>query len=143
MFPIVSGVAMGQGAAALSITLNEGGLEPLVLIGPAGSNQDSADGAIDVTASAAGGDTSGDGYAYAWTLSEPGGGEQGFDAADQLSVETAGGQSAAQYNELILRGVPAAGPPAEVNQILTCQVTDDAGATAEVSITQPITIIAA
>ena len=143
MFPLVSGVAMGQGAAALSITLNQGGLEPLVLIGPAGSNQDTNAGEIDVTASAAGGDTSGDGYAYAWTLSEPGGGEQGFDSADQLSVLAAGTQNAAQYNSLTLRGVPAAGPPAEVNQILTCQVTDDAGATAEVSITQPITIIAA
>jgi hypothetical protein len=143
MFPIVSGVAMGQGAAALSISLNREGLDPLALIGPAGSNQDSAEGAIAVTASAAGGDTSGDGYAYAWTLSEPDADEPGFDAADQLSVETAGTQTAAEYSTLILRGVPAAGPPAEVEQILTCTVTDDAGTTAAVSITQPVTIIAA
>jgi hypothetical protein len=142
MFPIVSGVSMGQGAAALSISLDIEGLDPMLLRGPAGSNQDSFDGDIAVTASAAGGDTSGDGYAYAWTLSEPGGGEPGFDAADQLSVETAGTQNAAEYNTLILRAVPAAGPPAEVQQILTCTVTDDAGTIAAVSITQPVTIIA-
>ena len=136
MFPLASGVAMGQGPAALSITLNKANLEPLNFIGPAGSNQDSAEGAIDVTAAAAGGDTSGDGYAYAWTLTEV------TDPANQLSVLAAGTQNAAQYNTLTLRGVPAAGPPAEVMMRLTCTVTDDAGTTAAVNILQPGVIIA-
>ena len=127
---------MGQGAAALSITLNKEGLDPINFIGPAGSNQDSGVGDIDVTAAAAGGDTSGDGYAYAWTLTEV------TDPANQLSVLAAGTQNAAQYNTLTLRGVPAAGPPAEVMMRLTCTVTDDAGTTAAVSIDQPITVLA-
>ena len=127
---------MGQGAAALSITLNRDGLDPLNFIGPAGSNQDTNPGDIDVTAAAAGGDTSGDGYAYAWTLTEV------ADPANQLSVLAAGTQNAAQYNTLTLRGVPAAGPPAEVMMRLTCTVTDDAGTTAAASIDQPGFIIA-
>jgi hypothetical protein len=132
-----------RGPPALSISLNKEGFEPINLIGSAGANVDSTEGDIDVTASAAGGDTSGDGYAYAWTLSEPSTGEPGFDTADQLSVQTAGTQNAAQYNGLILRGVPAAGPPATVFQILTCTVTDDAGDTADIAISQAVIIVAA
>jgi hypothetical protein len=127
------GVVQGAGAAALSITLNTEALAPIDFTGSAGANVDTSSGDIDVTASAAGGDTSGDGYAYLWTLPDNG--------SSQLSVLAAGTQNTAQYNSLTLRGVPAAGPPAIVNQVITCQVTDDAGATAEVSITQ-VAIIA-
>ena len=126
-----------RGPPALSISLNKEGFEPINLIGSAGANVDSTEGDIDVTASAAGGDTSGDGYAYAWTLTEV------ADTADQLSVLAAGTQNAAQYNTLTLRGVPAAGPPADVIQRLTCTVTDDAGTTAAINIDQPGIIIAA
>jgi len=126
-----------RGPAALSITLNKSDFEPLLFAGSDGANVDSNPGEIDVTASAAGGDTSGDGYAYAWTLTEV------ADTADQLSVLAAGTQNAAQYNTLTLRGVPAAGPPADVIQRLTCTVTDDAGDTAAINIDQPGIIIAA
>jgi hypothetical protein len=126
-----------RGPAALSITLNKTNLEPLLFAGPDGANVDSNPGEIDVTASAAGGDTSGDGYAYAWTLAEI------DDAANQLSVLAAGTQNAAQYSDLTLRGVPAAGPPADVMMRLTCTVTDDAGTTAAINIDQPGIIIAA
>ena len=130
------GVVQGAGAAALSITLNTEALAPIDFTGSAGANVDTSSGDIDVTASAAGGDTSGDGYAYAWTLTEV------ADPANQLSVLAAGTQNAAQYNTLTLRGVPAAGPPAEVMMRLTCTVTDDAGTTAAVNILQPGVIIA-
>ena len=129
-----------RGGPPLSISLNKEGLDPLNFIGGAGSNVDSNPGEIDVTASAAGGDTSGDGYAYAWTLAEanpPG------DPANQLSVLAAGTQNTAQYDSLTLRGVPAGGPPVEVVVELTCTVTDDAGDTASVTIDQVCVIIAA
>ena len=126
-----------RGPAALSITINKANLEPLNFIGGAGANVDTNAGDIDVTAAADGGDTSGDGYAYAWTLAEI------ADSANQLSVLAAGTQNAAQYNTLTLRGVPAGGPPAEVMMRLTCTVTDDAGTTAAVNILQPGVIIAA
>ena len=126
-----------RGPAALSITLNKANLEPLNFIGGAGSNVDTNAGEIDVTAAAAGGDTSGDGYAYAWTLTEV------TDTGNQLSVLAAGTQNTAQYNSLTLRAVPAGGPPAEVMMRLTCTVTDDAGTTAAVNILQPGVIIAA
>jgi FlaG/FlaF family flagellin (archaellin) len=138
MFPIASGVAMGQGPAALSITLNKGGFEPIMMERPAGVAVDTNAGDIDVTATAAGGDGS---YTYAWTLSEPSGGAPGFDAGNQLSVLAAGTQNAAQYNTLTLRGVPAAGPPADVTQILTCTVTDGNSDTAAISIDQELVLI--
>lgn len=130
-----------RGGPPLSISLNKEGLDPLNFIGGAGSNVDSNLGEIDVTASAAGGDTSGDGYAYAWTLAEAD--PPLNDAANQLSVLAAGTQNTAQYDSLTLRGVPAGGPPAEVVVELTCTVTDDAGDTASVTIDQLCVIIAA
>jgi len=138
MFPLVSGVAMGQGPAALSITLNVEGLDPLDLIAPAGAHPvDSTAGQIDVTATAAGGDTSCDGYAYAWTLTEL------DDNQNVLSVLAAGTQNTAQYDTLTLRGDSSGAPgPNEVIMRLTCTVTDDAGTTAEISINQPVTVLA-
>ena len=138
MFPLASGVAMGQGAAALSITLNKEGFDPLVLAGPASSNQDSNPGEIDVTASAAGGDGS---YTYAWTVAEILGDDTDT-GAGALSILAAGTQNAAQYDSLTLRGVPASGPPAEVTYRLTCTVTDGASAEAAATIDQPVTVLA-
>jgi hypothetical protein len=138
MFPLVSGVAMGQGPAALSITLNKENFNPIELIAPGGAHPlDSNPGDIDVTATAAGGDTSGDGYAYAWTLTEIG------DTGNVLSVLAAGTQNAAQYDTLTLRGDSSGAPgPHEVTMRLTCTVTDDAGTTAAINIDQPVTILA-
>jgi hypothetical protein len=145
MFPIVSGVSMGQGAAALSITLNKENFDSLDLIAPGGAHPlDSAQGQIDVTASAAGGDTSGDGYAYAWTVAEIGGGDDDDTAAGVLRILAAGEQGTAQYNELTLQGDSSstAGQPFNVVYRLTCTVTDDAGTEADISIDQPVTVLA-
>ena len=127
-----------RGPPALSITLDREGLVPMDLIGPAANHPvDSNPGDIDVTATAAGGDTSGDGYAYAWTLTEAG------DRENVLSVLAAGTQNTAQYNTLTLRGDSSGAPgPHDVFMQLTCTVTDDAGATAAISIDQPVTILA-
>jgi hypothetical protein len=128
-----------RGPAALSITLNKENFDPIELIAPGGAHPlDTNAGDIDVTATAAGGDTSGDGYAYAWTLDE-----QGSDGQNVLSVLAAGTQNTAQYNSLTLRGDSSGAPgPHEIRLQLTCTVTDDAGTTAAVSIDQPITVLA-
>ena len=128
-----------RGPAALSITLNKENFDPIELIAPGGAHPlDTNAGDIDVTATAAGGDTSGDGYAYAWTLDE-----QGTDRENVLSVLAAGTQNTAQYDTLTLRGDSSGSPgPHEIIMQLTCTVTDDAGTTAAVSILQPITVLA-
>ena len=136
---------MGQGAAALSITLNKENFDSLDLIAPGGAHPlDSAQGQIDVTASAAGGDTSGDGYAYAWTVAEIGGGDDDDTAAGVLRILAAGEQGTAQYNELTLRGDSSStvGQPFDVVYRLTCTVTDDAGTTAAISINQLAGVVA-
>jgi len=127
-----------RGPAALSITLNKENFDPIELIAPGGAHPlDTNAGDIDVTATAAGGDTSGDGYAYAWTLTEIG------DTGNVLVVLAAGTQNAAQYDSLTLRGDSSGSPePNEVTMRLTCTVTDDAGTTAAISIDQPVTILA-
>ena len=103
MFPLVSGVAMGQGPAALSISLNKANLNPLALVGAAAEHPiTSSAGEIDITATAAGGDTSGDGYAYAWTLVEQG--DDDNTATGILKVAAVGTTNAAQYNTLTLVG---------------------------------------
>jgi hypothetical protein len=145
MFPLVSGVSMGQGPAALSITLNVEAFDPIELIAPGGAHPlDTNAGDIDVTATAAGGDTSGDGYAYAWTVAEIGGGDDDDTAAGVLRILAAGEQGTAQYNELTLQGDSSstAGQPFNVVYRLTCTVTDDAGTEADISIDQPVTVLA-
>ena len=121
MFPVVSGVAMGQGPAALSISLNETSADLVIPMGPAlpgGGNVDSGGGEIDVTATAAGGDGS---YTFAWTVAET------DDSSNAISILAAGTQNAAQYNSLTLRiaiaALPAA-PPQPGTYTLTCTVTD-------------------
>ena len=129
-----------RGPAALSITLNKENFDPIELIAPGGAHPlDTNAGDIDVTATAAGGDTSGDGYAYAWTLDE-----QGSDGQNVLSVLAAGTQNTAQYNSLTLRGDSSStvGQPFDVVYRLTCTVTDDAGTTAAISIDQLAGVVA-
>jgi len=134
MFPLVSGVAMGQGPAALSISLNKDTFDPLDLAGPDVAHPlDSSAGQIDVTASAAGGDGS---YTFAWTLSELG------DSGNILAVLAAGTTNQAQYNTLTLRSTASAGaPPAEVTYRIICTVTDGNSDTAEITIDQPVVAI--
>ena len=121
MFPIVSGAAMGQGPAALSISLDADASDLAIPMGPVlpgGGNADSNSGEVDVTATAAGGDGS---YTYAWTVSET------TDTTDSFSVLSAGTQNAAQYNDLTLRMAVAALPGAPPNPgtyTLRCTVTD-------------------
>ena len=56
MFPLVSGVAAAQGGAALSISFNVAGLNPINLIGPNGAFPITSDAEqITVIASGAGG----------------------------------------------------------------------------------------
>jgi hypothetical protein len=134
-----------RGAAALSISLDKSELGPLELIGPSGNHPiDSSAGQIDVTATAAGGDTSGDGYAYVWTVAEIGGGDDDDTAAGVLRILDAGEQGTAQYNELTLRGDSSStvGQPFDVVYRLTCTVTDDAGTTAAISINQLAGVVA-
>ena len=123
-----------RGPAALSITLNKAGLDPLELAGPDGAHPlDSGVGQIDVTASAAGGDGS---YTFAWTLTESG------DSGNILAVLAAGTTNAAQYNTLTVRSTASAGaPPAEVDLAIKCTVTDGNSDTAEITITQPVVCI--
>ena len=134
-----------RGPAALSITLNVEGLDPLDLVAPGGAHPlDTNPGDIDVTATAAGGDTSGDGYAYVWTVAEIGGGDDNDTAAGVLRILVAGEQGTAQYNELTLRGDSSStvGQPFDVVYRLTCTVTDDAGTTAAISINQLAGVVA-
>jgi hypothetical protein len=123
-----------RGPAALSISLNKGGLDPLELAGPNGAHPlDSGAGQIDVTASAAGGDGS---YTFAWTLTEEG------DSGNVLAVLAAGTTNAAQYNTLTVRSTASAGAaPAEVNLVIKCTVTDGNSDTAEITISQPVVCI--
>jgi len=143
MFPLVSGVAMGQGPAALSISLNKANLNPLALVGAAAEHPiTSSAGEIDITATAAGGDTSGDGYAYAWTLVEQG--DDDNTATGILKVAAVGTTNAAQYNTLTLVGDSSStvGQPHDVLYKITCTVTDDAGDTAAITINQEVQVIA-
>ena len=134
-----------RGPAALSISLNKTELQALDMARPAGEHPvDTQGGDIDVTATAAGGDTSGDGYAYVWTVAEIGGGDDDDTAAGVLRILDAGEQGTAQYNELTLRGDSSStvGQPFDVVYRLTCTVTDDAGTTAAISINQLAGVVA-
>ena len=125
---------MGQGPAALSISLDLDELEPMDLGAPNVAHPvDTTPGQIDVTATAAGGDGS---YAYAWTVAEQG--DDDNTGSGVLQVLSAGTTNAAQYNTLTIRSNATPGPPTEATYQLTCTVTDGTGATASVSIDQPL-----
>jgi hypothetical protein len=134
-----------RGPAALSISLNKSELQALDMARPAAEHPvETSGGEIDVTATAAGGDTSGDGYAYAWTVAEIGGGDDDETGTGVLRILAAGTQNAAQYNSLTLRGDSSStvGQPFDVVYRLTCTVTDDAGAEAAISIDQLAGVVA-
>jgi hypothetical protein len=141
MFPLVSGVAMGQGPAALSISLgttattinlDAGGVPP-----DQSGTVDSSAGDADSTASASGGDGS---YSYAWTVTETADDGQNGSSCAILSEGT---KTNAQYNTATFRltvGAQLAGfppgpvtPPPSFSQAtyrLRCTVTDGNGDTA-------------
>ena len=118
-----------RGPAALSISLdaNSGpvavdisGIDP-----GAGGTADSSAGAVDVTATAAGGDNSS--YAYAWVISET------DDPLGEWAVLATGTQNAAQYNTATWRVTATAipnFPPQPATYRLRCTVTDGASDTA-------------
>ena len=130
MFPLASGIAMGQGPAALSISLDSPEMILEMVDAAANHPINSSAGQIDFTATAAGGDTSGDGYAYAWTVAEEG--DDDNTATGKLKILAAGTQNVAQYDSLTLQGDSSSnvGEPFDIVYRLTCTVTDDAGATA-------------
>ena len=133
-----------RGPAPLSISLDSSEMILEMVDAAANHPINSSAGQIDVTATAAGGDTSGDGYAYVWTVAEIGGGDDDDTAAGVLRILDAGEQGTAQYNELTLRGDSSSqvGQPFDIQYELTCTVTDDAGATAAISITQIVSVVA-
>tara|TARA_R110000796_G_scaffold59306_9_gene136634 strand:- start:310 stop:756 length:447 start_codon:yes stop_codon:yes gene_type:complete len=148
MFPIVSGVAMGQGPPALAISLSVSSTTIEISMGGLDPEQahviDTSAGDADSTASASGGDGS---YSYAWTVAEDGGSDPG----NQCAVLAAGTQNAAQYNDITWRitqaEIIAGGRPTGVEPFqnavydLVCTVTDGASATA--SATYIVTIAGA
>ena len=133
-----------RGPPALSISLNKSIIE-LNLTGQVQSGHldshplTSGSGQIDVIATAAGGDTSGSGYAYAWTVTELAG-----DIENVLAVAAAGTQNVARYNSLTLVADSSATPGAQfdLEYELTCTVTDDAGTTAAATCTVLVTVVA-
>jgi hypothetical protein len=130
MFPLVSGVSMGQGPPALSINLDTDEIEALELVAPNSEHPfETVAGQIDVTATAAGGDGS---YSYAWTVSEEG--DDDDTASGVIRILSAGTTNAAQYNTLTLRSNATPGGPTEANYTLACTVTDGTGTTASVQV---------
>lgn len=125
-----------RGPAALSISLDatEGNLiGDISRMDPAAGAQtvDTDPGAVDVTATAAGGDNSS--YAYAWTVSEL------ADPQNEWAVLAAGTQNVAQYNDATWRLTAFANgpesPPEQSVYRLRCTVTDGASDTAIVDYT--------
>ena len=119
---------MGQGAAALSISLSRSSGELMFDISGIdpglGGTADSNPGDVDVTASAAGGDTN---YSFAWVITEQ------DDPLGEYAVLAAGTQNADQYNTATWRVTATAVPdfpPQESVYRLRCTVTDGTGATA-------------
>lgn len=126
-------LAHSKGPPPLSITLNVENLDPLDMAGPNAAHPISTGaGQIDITASAAGGDGS---YSFAWTTQELG------DSGNILAVLAAGTTNAAQYDTLTLRSTATPGPPAEINLAIKCTVTDGTGASANITINQPVVAI--
>lgn len=140
MFPLVSGVAMGQGPPALAISITNNGIRDFVTEGPIGEAfpATTANGAIDLTAAATGGDGS---YSYAWAVTEQG--DTNNIATGNVQLSTTGTQNAATYNTSKITvtdtGLSAGDPPIEASYFYACTVTDGTGTTA--SAQERITVI--
>lgn len=131
-----------RGPAALSISLDSSEMILEMVDAAANHPINSSAGQIDVTATAAGGDTSGAGYAYAWTVVEEG--DDDNTATGKLKILAAGTQNVAQYDSLTLQGDSSSnvGEPFDIVYRLTCTVTDDAGATASATAIVIVALVA-
>lgn len=131
MFPLVSGVAMGQGAAAspLAVSIASTGINDFIAEGVIGEDfpLTSGNGAIVMVATASGGDGS---YSYSWAVTEQG--DTNNIATGNIQLSNAGTQNVATYNDSNIRafdtGLSGGGPPIEALYLFTCTVTDGTGA---------------
>lgn len=115
MFPVVSGVAMGQGAAAFAVSLADNSPEPQIVFPEAsgGLGNPSAVGAIDFTVSPSGGSGS---YTFTWlTIILDNG--QGM-----LSISSQGKTDVARYSNAQVEGGTNAGAAAVIS--IRCTVSD-------------------
>jgi hypothetical protein len=132
MFPLVSGVAMGQGAPALALSVANNGITEFIAEGIIGEGTfpiTTGNGAIVMAATASGGDGS---YAYSWAVTEQG--DTNNIATGNIQLSNAGTQNVATYNDSNIRaletGMSGGDPPIEALYFFTCTVTDGTGATA-------------
>ena len=111
MFPIVSGVAMGQGAATFAATISNDSPAPQVILGSSGSPSNSGD--LSFSVSPTGGSGS---YTYSWTLviTDDGGG--------MLSIDSQGTTNQQTYDDATVVGGTNVGAPAFV--VARCTVDD-------------------
>lgn len=129
MFPLVSGVAMGQGAAALAVSIASTGINDFIAEGIIGEGFPitSGNGAIVMVATASGGDGS---YSYSWAVTEQG--DTNNISTGNIQLSNAGTQNVATYNDSNVRafdtGLSGGDPPIEALYLFTCTVTDGTGA---------------
>jgi len=131
MFPLVSGVATGQGGAALAVSVSRDGIRDFIAEGAIGEDFPitTANGDIIMTATATGGDGS---YSYSWAVTEQG--DTNNILGGNLILVNPGTQNAATYDDSNIRaldtGLTQGDPPIEALYTYTCTVTDGTGATA-------------
>ena len=120
------GCAQQGSSSPLALVIQENRDPNLVIIGPAGTTQQSNAGEVDVTGIASGGSPP---YSFSWSVTE---------IADNGNcvVLAAGTQNAAQYNTLTYQTVIPSGvpPESEAEYELECTVTDSAGASVQVTL---------
>jgi len=122
---------MGQGPPALAISITTNGIRDFIAEGILGEDFpiETSNGAIDLTASATGGDSS---YAYLWSVTETG--DSSNIANGNLQLSVVGTQNVANYNTSKIKafdtGINAGDPPIEATYVYSCTVTDGTGATA-------------
>ena len=125
MFPLVSGVTMGQGPAALGISIGVNASDPFI---DTAVSQSSGAGEIDMQATASGGVTP---YSFSWTLVSENDPTNSF----SINLGTTNNADGTWNNAVVtttFSGPPGPGndppPPAEFQ--IRCTVTDGAGSTA-------------
>ena len=129
MFPLVSGVAMGQGGPALAVSVANNGISDFIAEGAIGEDFPitTGNGAILMVATASGGDGS---YSYSWAVTEQG--DTDNIATGNIQLSNAGTQNAATYDDSNIRafdtGINPGDPPIESAYSYTCTVTDGTGA---------------